>query len=401
MLDYSSDPPSRRAFLKLLGISAVGILIDACAPATPSPSTPTTPALTPTSTPRPVDETAKAYFQLWAKMDYAGMYQMLAPQSRAAISQDDFVNKFQTSMAEATVTAIQPQLYSFDVQGNTATIQYKIHYDTAVFDPIEEDNALSLVRDADRWAVVWSSTTIFKDLDPDARVKFYPAKSTRGNIYDRNGDGIAVGQEAILVSVWPAEMRRRGTEGQVIAGLQQVLNLTAFDVQRKYANANPEWKVEIATISRDVASANSGTLSLDGVVTEEEDARAYPAAAAAAHVAGYVGEITAEELGEVYREGYREGDMLGRSGLERAAERYVSGLRGGRLAILGSQGQEITTLKNKPAEQSQSVFSTIDLDLQKAVDQALGDKRGSIVVMDVRTGGILALASHPSYDPNA
>jgi penicillin-binding protein 2 len=69
--------------------------------------------------------------------------------------------------------------------------------------------------------------------------------------------------------------------------------------------------------------------------------------------------------------------------------------------VIGPDGQEVETLRQRPAEQSQSIYSTIDLDLQTFVDGVLGDKRGSITIMDIKTGGILAMVSHPSYDPNA
>ena len=142
-------------------------------------------------------------------------------------------------------------------------------------------------------------------------------------------------------------------------------------------------------------------LSLPGIVTEEQDARAYPKGATAAHIAGYVGQISADELAQVYDQGYREGEYLGRAGLERAGERYLSGGRGGRLVVISPSGEEVATMKERAAQQSQSIYTTIDLDLQGFVDGVLGDRRGSSIVMDVKTGSLLAMVSHPTFDPNA
>jgi penicillin-binding protein 2 len=392
---------NRRAFLRILGVSGFAVILEACDAFRSTPTAPA-PLATPTRPPPLTAEaTAREFLDAWTKEDYAAMYQLLAPGSQAGITQDDFVKRYQAAMDEATVIAAQPHFVSILDQSGTATVQFQTSLDTAMFGVIEEDNALALVLESNRWGIVWSSGNILKDLGESNILKLYPSKSTRGNIYDRNGQPIAIGQKAILVSLWPAEMRRNQAEARVLASLEPILNLSQFDIQRRYANANPEWKIPIATVSTDVARANADALSLPGVVTEEQDARAYPQGAAAAHIAGYVGQINADELAQVYDKGYREGDYLGRAGLERWGEKYLSGARGGRLAITTPDGQDIVTLKERPAQQSQSIFLTIDIELQNFVDSLLGNQRGSIVVMSVKNGDVLALVSRPSYDPNA
>lgn len=402
MFGLYSHEHSRREFLKLLGLSGLAVILDACDSVTPESPSPTAPAATATiKPPQTAEAAARAFLDAWTKGDYAGMYGFLAPRSQKTVTQDGFVKRYQSAMAEATVTAVHPQYISTLVEGSTATVQFKTRLDMALFDAIDEANALALVLEDGHWGVVWTPGNILKDLADNNTLKLYPTKSTRGNIYDRNGEPIAIGQTLILVSLWPAEMRRNQSEARVLAALEPVLNLSQFEIQRRYANSNPEWKIAITTVSPDVARANTDALSLPGVVTDEQDARAYPQAAAAAHIAGYVGEISADELGQVYNLGYREGDFLGRSGLEKWGEKYLAGTRGGRLAVIGPDGQEVQTLKERPAEQSQSIYSTIDTPLQNFVDGLLGNKRGSITVMDLKTGDILALVSHPSYDPNA
>ncbi len=401
MFGIYAQQPNRRAFLKMLGLSGLAIILDAC---NASRSTPTALAPTPTPTEPPpltAEATADRFLDAWTKGDYAGMYELLAPTSQAKITKDDFIARYQAAMDEATVTTPRAQFVSILNDGGTATVQFRTRLETAMFGAIEEDNALALVLADNRWGIVWSPGNILKDLDGSNALKLYPSKSTRGNIYDRNGQPIAIGQTAILVSLWPAEMRRNQVEARVLASLEPILNLSQFDIQRRYANANPEWKIPIATITTDVARANADALSLPGVVTEEQDARAYPQGAAAAHVAGYVGQINADELAQVYDQGYREGDYLGRSGLEKWGEKYLSGVRGGRLVVITPDGQEVVTLRERPAQQSESIYSTIDIGLQNSVDNVLGNQRGSIVVMNVKSGDVLALVSRPSYDPNA
>lgn len=404
MLEYKSDSITRRKFLKLVGMGVLTVVLDACSSEstpTPQPPAPTQVPVAPATTALPARDTARAFINAWAKGNYAGMYGMLSKAARANISQDDFVRRYQSTAAEATATGYKPQFISATEEGNTATVIFKTHIDTAVFGAIDEDNAFSMVREGNQWGVIWAPKVLLKDLGANNTLKFYPQKSTRGNIYDRNEKPIAIGQESISVSLWPAEMRRNNAEAKVLAALSPVVNLSQYDIQRRYGNANPEWKVAIAIISKDTAAANADALSLPGVVTDTQDARSYPAGAVAGHIAGYVGQISGDELGDAYARGYREGDFLGRAGLEKAADKYLTGIRGGKLSVIGPNGGELVILKQQPAQQSQSVYSTIDLDLQAAADGFLGTLRGSITVMNVKTGEILTMASHPSYDPNA
>src|SRR5581483_5990688 len=190
-------------------------------------------------------------------------------------------------------------------------------------------------------------------------------------------------------------------EAQVLDALVPVLGLSQADIQKRYAGLNPEWKIPIQTISQEIAQNNVEALSLPGVVVEEQDARQYPLGAAAGHIAGYVGQITADELGGLYAQGYREGDTFGRAGLEQLGEKYLSGGRGGKLVVLDTAGKQVAVLAERAAEQSQSIYSTIDSDLQSYVATLMGTKRGSVTVMDVHTGNILALYSNPGYDSNA
>jgi penicillin-binding protein 2 len=402
MFGFFSQQHTRREFLKLLGLSGLAVILDACGESvTPTP-TASAPIVIPTTLPPlNAEATARSFLDSWVKADYSAMYKLLAVKSQTSFSQDEFAKLYQAALNEATVTKVRAQFVSVVEAGTTATAQFKAGFDTVLFGAIDEDNALALVLAAGHWGIVWSPANILKELATQNTLKLYPTKSTRGNIYDRNGQPIAVGQTVIVVSLWPAEMRRNQVEARVLAELEPVLNMSQFDIQKRYGNLNPEWKIPIASISPDVATANADALSLPGVVTDEQDARAYPQGAAAAHIAGYVGQISADELAQVYGLGYREGDFLGRSGLEKWGEKYLSGARGGRLVAIGPDGQEVATIKDLPAQQSQSLYTTIDIDLQNYVDGVLGNKRGSITVMNIKTGDILALVSHPSYDPNA
>lgn len=403
MYDRTLFTLSRRTFLKFLALSGLVVALDACG----TPATPQAPAVTPVLKPsvtpalQTADVVARIFFEAWSQNNFPAMYATLAPVTQTRISQEDFVTRYNDIVREATITKIAPTLTNIVEEGATATAQFQVKYETALLGPIEQDNVFSMVRERGKWGIVWSPRLIFKELEGNNRLKLYVTKSTRGNVYDRTGAPIAIGVKAIVVNVWPAEMRRQGTEAAVLAALEPILGLTQAEITRRYAGQNAEWKIPIQTISQELAQENAQALSLDGVVVEELDARQYPLGAAAGHVAGYVGQISAQELGELYAKGYREGETFGRAGLEQLGEQYLSGGRGGKLVALDSDGAQVQVVAERAAEQSSSIYATIDGELQKHLATLLGPKRGSIVVIDVRNGNVIGMYSNPGFDSNA
>lgn len=404
MFDSTRHFISRRAFLKFLALGGGAVALQACDAAEPT-AAPTIikPTVARTATPAPpaADVTARLFLDAWNKGNYAVMYAALAPASQAKISQEEFAQRYQDVLQEATITRVNATLTAIAEEGSTANAQFRTHFETALLGSLEQANTFSLLREQGKWGILWSPRLILTQLENGNRIKLYVTKSTRGNIYDRGGAPIAIGVKALIVNLWPAEMRRNGVEAQVLAELEPILGLSQSDIKKRYGGQNPEWKIPIQTISPDVAQANAEVLALPGIVLEEQDARQYPLAGAAGHIAGYVGQISADELGELYGKGYREGEYFGRAGLEHLAEPYLSGGRGGKLVALNADGAAVETIAERAAEQSQSVYATIDGELQKKIAALLADKRGSITVMDIKNGNILAMYSNPGFDSNA
>ena len=128
--------------------------------------------------------------------------------------------------------------------------------------------------------------------------------------------------------------------------------------------------------------------------------RQYPQGSLAGPLTGYVGEVTAEELAARAGGDALPGDLVGKAGLESIAETLLAGQRGGRLTVLAPSGEIANTLSSTPARPGETVRLTLDLDLQRECEAALGERRGSVLVLDVREGAVLAMASAPGYDPN-
>ena len=135
--------------------------------------------------------------------------------------------------------------------------------------------------------------------------------------------------------------------------------------------------------------------------TIEGERRLYPRDGFAAHLIGYVGEVSEEDLNQTRYAAYEPGDVVGKAGVEEMYDQLLRGQDGSRDVIVDSHGREVGFLGIQHAIPGQDLKLTIDNDLQKAAELALGDRNGAIVAMDPRNGEILAMVSRPSFDPNA
>ncbi len=128
--------------------------------------------------------------------------------------------------------------------------------------------------------------------------------------------------------------------------------------------------------------------------------RLYPKNGFMAHLIGYVGEVSDDMLNTPRFEVYSPGDVVGISGVEAEYNDILMGQNGSRRVLVNSKGKEVGELSEKPAVPGKPLKLTIDLDIQIAAEEALGDKNGAIVAMDPKTGEILAMVSRPTFDPN-
>ncbi|MDE3090705.1 MAG: penicillin-binding protein 2 [Chloroflexota bacterium] len=356
---------------------------------------------TPAFTPTPItfaEDTARAFLKAWSEADYNAMYQMLASSRKETISVDQFVARYKGIATEATFTRVTPTFTTVHEEGNEAEVKFSVTFETIAAGTLKQDNTMLLRRENGQWGVLWSPGLIFAQLSGGGTVHLTPLASARSDIFDRKGRPLTQPQELTVIEVVPAEMKN---ENAVLNALARVFGMSASAIKAMYTKFPGDWRTAIGTLTADQVKANLDALSLAGIHADTtQDVRTYPKGALAAHVIGYVGQTSAEELDRLQAQGYREGDIIGKSGLELWGETYLAGQRGGRLDILAPSGAVTATLANIPAKQSQNVYSTLDIDVQTIVENALGAHTGAAIVMDVSNGNILAMASHPTYDLN-
>ncbi|MCF2149170.1 penicillin-binding protein 2 [Desmonostoc muscorum LEGE 12446] len=235
------------------------------------------------------------------------------------------------------------------------------------------------------------------------RIRMIPKQPERGNIFDRNGKLLASTRYPRSVYLWP--MAHTKPSWSVVAPrLSKILDVPQEEMEKKLEEAGAN-SSSLIRVARDLNEAQITALKeyeseLKDVEISTEAVRYYPHGKGLAHVLGYTRELTPEQLKERKQEGYRLGDVIGQMGAEKAYEKMLRGEWGGQQVEVDGAGRPLRVLGEKQAKAGNDLHLTIDLEMQKTAEKALGDRNGAIVALDPKNGAVLAMVSHPTFDPN-
>src|SRR5689334_3248724 len=238
------------------------------------------------------------------------------------------------------------------------------------------------------------------------RIKEVPILAPRGKIYDRDGQLIVDNYPSFSALLLRDQMRDVNADAQKIA---DGLHLPVADVLEKVRRSRLAGKAayEPIIIKDDItpderAFIESHRDEFPELETLMIHRRLYPKDGFMAHLIGYVGEVSEDMLNSPRFELYEKGDIVGQSGVELYYNDLLMGKDGSRRVLVDSHGREVGRPQDAiiPAVPGKELKLTIDIDVQKAAEVALGDKNGAVVAMDPRNGEILAMASRPTFDPN-
>jgi penicillin-binding protein 2 len=238
-------------------------------------------------------------------------------------------------------------------------------------------------------------------LSESNRIRVSRVPPTRGVVYDRNGEPIVDNRSSFDVVVTPEDAK------DLEATIQQVSEFLGAEpptMAQVLAAARQRPAYEATVIYRDVdfdkvvVPLETHRLEWPGVSLELGPLRTYPYGSLASHLLGYVGEVSQAELES--RSDYRMGDLIGKFGAEKAFEALLRGVPGGQQIEVDALGRKLRVLSRVPETQGNSIVLTLDRRLQQFSEQLLEGREGAIAVLDPNTGGVLALASNPRFDPN-
>lgn len=239
-----------------------------------------------------------------------------------------------------------------------------------------------------------------RDLAEKNRIRPIPMVADRGNIVDRKGKLLAISKLSRAVYLYPREQTKEQWQGTA-ERLSTILEIPKEEIikkleQTKYRSAVPIRIFRGVDQKKFIALAELGPIP--GLEIQGESTRHYPYGKLAAHVLGYIGEASAAELKANPK--FPIGMLTGQMGIERIQDEQLRGVWGNRLIEVDSSGEEIRMLGTEPPIAGAPLQMTLDVKLQQAAERSLGNRRGAVVVLDVKTGAVLAMTSGPTFDPN-
>src|SRR6516225_3770987 len=251
------------------------------------------------------------------------------------------------------------------------------------------------------WRLQVMQSDMYAQLAEKNRIRNVPILAPRGKILDREGRTIVDNYPSFSALLLRDSSRDLNADADLIA---QGLHLNPDEVRARIRRftSMPQYqpiflKEDITPDELQFIEAHRNELpELDTIMAHR---RLYPRNGFMAHLIGYVGEVSDEMLNLPQFELYNPGDVVGISGVERQYNNLLMGTNGSRQAVVDSHGREVGRLGETEAIPGKPLKLTIDIDLQIAAEEALGDKNGAVVAMNPSNGEILAMVSRPTFSP--
>ncbi|MED1779918.1 penicillin-binding protein 3 [Bacillus subtilis] len=349
------------------------------------------------------EDRMEAFVKQWNDQQFDDMYQSLTKDVKKEISKKDFVNRYKAIYEQAGVKNLKVTAGEVDKddQDNKTMkhIPYKVSMNTNAGKVSFKNTAvlkLEKTDDEESWNIDWDPSFIFKQLADDKTVQIMSIESKRGQIYDKNGKGLAVNTDVPEIGIVPGELGDK--KEKVIKELAKKLDLTEDDIKKKLDQGwvKDDSFVPLKKVKPDQEKLVSEATSLQGVTRTNVSSRYYPYGEKTAHLTGYVRAITAEELKKKKEGTYSDTSNIGIAGLENVYEDKLRGTTGWKIYV--PQTGEV--IAEKKAKDGEDLHLTIDIKTQTKLYDELKDDSGAAVALQPKTGETLALVSAPSYDPN-
>jgi penicillin-binding protein 2 len=251
------------------------------------------------------------------------------------------------------------------------------------------------------WNLQVIQTTHYKDLAERNRIRSIPIIAPRGSILDRSGRVLVDNYPSFSVLLLRDDPK---IMEPLLPEIADGLGMTIDDLQEQVdaAKTLPNFQpivIKPEASPGDIAFIESHRPDIPVLEMMMVHRRRYGENDFLAHAVGYVGEVSTEDIaGSGGR--LRSGDITGKSGLEKQYNDTLMGTDGLRRSIVNSVGKEVGQLLQQDPTPGKAIRLTIDYDLQSVAEQAMAGKMGAVVALDPRTGEVLAMVSHPAYNPN-
>ncbi|MGE5073099.1 MAG: penicillin-binding transpeptidase domain-containing protein [Anaerolineae bacterium] len=392
-------------FVRWLQLIVLMILLAACSPKSgtgitslfgPSPTLPA-PAFGVTAAPS-AETTMRAFLEALKKDDFAGMYALLSKSTQDALPQEEFARKYNDALNAMGAAKLDYELLSETKSPDAAQVGFRITYHTSLVGDLQRDMNAKLGLEQGQWRIHWDDSLILPELAGGNVLKMDYQIPSRGDIYDAKGLPIVTQSDAYAIGMTGGTLNPKSS-GVLSAELALLCHKSQQSIQDAYDAAGAGWYVPVCDAS---VEETNGVLDMGaaGLTVTPYSSRFYLEQGIAPQAVGYASLIHKEDLNKYLRLGYRGDEKVEQTGIEKSMEQYLAGKHGGTLYVVGGDGQIVNTLAKSDPQPADSVYLTIDRNLQLEVQKTLMSFTGAAVVIERDTGRVLAMASSPEYDQN-
>lgn len=345
------------------------------------------------------EDVLSTYISLINEQKYEEMYNMISNESKEQISQEDFIKRNKNIYEGIDAFDIKVTISETLKEKGVNKVTYSESMSTSA-GTISFTNTAKLVKEDKQYKLNWSSSMIFPELRNTDKVRVSTIEAKRGEILDRNGVKLAENGSISTIGIVPGKLGDNKEES-----ISKISELTGVSVdyintQLSASYVKDDTFVPIKKVSASNTTLKEQLLQISGIKITSTEARVYPLGEEAAHLIGYVQAINADELKEKEGKGYSSSSIIGKTGLEQAYEDTLRGIDGTEIYIIDENGTRLKTLAIQDKKDGTDVKLTIDSNIQKQLYYQMKDDKGFFVVMEPKTGELLALVSTPSYDSN-
>lgn len=228
-----------------------------------------------------------------------------------------------------------------------------------------------------------------------------PITPIRGNIFDRNGKVIATNRISYRIVIIPEKVKNITASMIELKKLGLINNKDIEKFKNTAKNLKEFQSIPIKNnLSEEEVAIFSTKTRIQGIDIETYFRRIYPNGDSSVHLIGYVALMNKEDINQYDKENYQSTKFVGKTGIEKQYEDILHGISGTKQVERNVFGRVIDSKIIIPAKSGENIYLSIDMDLQLIAEKALANKRGAIIMIDVRDGSIISIVSTPTFNPN-
>ena len=344
-------------------------------------------------------QTLSTFMSYINEKKYEEMYEMISESSKKNISKEEFITRNQTIYEELESSSINIRNMKEETDNDKTKITYTMEMETLA-GKVVFANTVRLAKEDGKYHIIWTSNVIFPGLNDTDKIKIDSVETTRGSIYDRNGKLLAGEGKTSNIGFVPGKMNKDPEKD--IEAVSRLLDVSVDRIKAllgaSYVKENTF--VQIANIPESDTKTEKELMKIAGIKIKSSAGRVYPYTEEISHLIGYVQKLTEDELKANVGKGYNSSSVMGKAGLEKAYEDRLRGLTGYEVYIIDAKGNKKKTITSREAKKGEDIKLTIDINIQKYVYQEFKDDESASIVLNPKTGEILAMCSTPTYNTN-